>query len=158
MSATCQERVRYQIVLERYPVDRTPLPFASAIPPILLVDASPEYQAKHTDILKMLGCQQIDIVGDGQQALEMMLAGNGYDLVFLAFKLANPQMNAMDVVREFRASKKNPHTRIILLTILPPKLIPENFLASIDAYGYKPHITPDGFRRLLSELYDKPAL
>lgn len=158
MSATFQERVRYQIVSERYPVDRTPLPFASAIPPILLVDASPECQSKYTDILKMLGCQQIDVVAHGQKALEMMLAGNGYDLVFLEFGLANPQMNGGDVVREFLAAKKNPNTRIILLTAIPPKLLPESLLDSIAWYGYKPHISPDGFRRLLSELYDKPAL
>ena len=115
----------------------------------LLVDDSNAMRRIQKNVLEKLGLEEVLEAGDGQEAIDKMLA-NKVDFVLLDWNM--PNMNGLDALKNIRANAKIKDTKVIMCTSESEKAkIIEAVQAGASSYIVKP-FTPEVLTEKLKSL------
>jgi PAS domain S-box-containing protein len=121
-------------------VPRDPAAVEAEFTPILLAEDNPTNQQVGTAMLKMLGCQRVDVVSNGREALQA-ISRMYYGLVLMDCQM--PEMDGYEAARRIRRkeieSRSASRLAIVALTAHAMKGSEEQCLAAgMDGYLSKP--------------------
>ncbi|MBL4775162.1 MAG: response regulator [Mariprofundus sp.] len=103
---------------------------------ILLAEDNPVNQEVMREILKRAG-HRLDIVNDGEEALDALASDQAYDLIILDKNM--PKVSGLDVLKQFRFMDTTAKTPVLMLSAdVLPETIRECIEAGADDYLSKP--------------------
>jgi CheY-like chemotaxis protein len=121
-------------------------PLQSHVPRILLAEDNPMNQKLAVRLLEKLG-YTADVVGDGQEAVDAVIAG-GFDIVLMDVQM--PELDGLEATRRIRAQARMPRPWIIAMTANAMEGDREACLAAgMDGYISKP-IRPEALAEALT--------